>query len=82
MSRKNYTISKEFILNLPLFRFLTKREKNVLAYNTILLRYDKDASIFEKGDDASSFFIVTKGSVELRVNGKNPLVMGVGDSFG
>ena len=39
--KRNYEQSKVFIDKIPLFRFLTKREKNAVAYNTLLLKFEE-----------------------------------------
>ena len=80
--KKNYTIAKHFMDKISLFRYLTKREKNMLAYNTLLLKYDQGSVIFSEGDDANNFFVVESGQVEIRVKKKVPLLMKAGESFG
>lgn len=39
--KKNYEQSKLSIEKIPLFKFLTKREKNSIAYNTLLMKFEK-----------------------------------------
>lgn len=82
ISRRNYEIAKAFIYKTSVFAYLSKYEKNAIAYNTLFLRFEKGQTIFTEGQEANSFYIITSGRIELRISGKSPFEMKSGDSFG
>lgn len=58
-------MAKLHIEKASIFKYLSTKERNVIAYNAYTLRFEKDSIIFKEGDDANSFFIVIKGKVEI-----------------
>jgi CRP-like cAMP-binding protein len=47
------------------FNYLTNKDKEVIIENTFLFRLHEEEKIFEKDQNANSFFIVKKGSVRI-----------------
>lgn len=80
--KKNYNIAREYLAKYQFFSALTDQQKNIIAYNMLNLKYENEEVIFKLNDDANSFFIITKGMVEISIPGKNKLALGVGESFG
>ena len=48
----------------------------------VQLKYEDGETIFKIGDDANSFYIITKGNVEITIPNKSKLRLGAGESFG
>ena len=46
--KKNYVLAKSFINVMTLFRYLTNREKNLIAYNTLYLKYNEGSIILQE----------------------------------
>lgn len=63
MVKKQFHSAKNYIDKVPIFKYLTKREKTALAYNTHFLKFNKDTVIFEKGEPANCFYILIEGKV-------------------
>lgn len=47
------------------FNYLTNKERKFLISSTQLFRFKKNYTLFEKEQDANSFYIVKKGSVVI-----------------
>jgi len=58
MVKNNYKISKPYVYKLPLFNFLTNKQRDSISYNMNTLKYEQNDIIFETGDDAISFFVI------------------------
>ena len=82
MIKKDFNLAKQHIEKASIFRYLTSKERNLLAYNTNTLRFEKDAIIFKERDDANSFFIVIKGKIDIEIPGKKKISVLPGESFG
>ena len=82
MVKHNYKIAKPFVNKLPLFNFLSNKQKDAISYNMNTLKYDEKEAIFKTGDDAISFFVIISGLVEISIPGKTPIQFKIGDSFG
>lgn len=80
--RKNYSTAKQHINNLPLFSFLTDQQKDSIAYAMLSLKYQNGEVIFKEHDDANSFYIITSGSIDITIKGKQELTLLPGDTFG
>lgn len=80
--KKNYVLANMHVNKLPLFSFLTEKQKDSISYNMVSLRYDDEEVIFKESDDANSFYIIVKGKVEINIPGKPKLTLGIGESFG
>ena len=65
-----------------MFASLTEKQRDTISYNMLSLKYENEEVIFKLNDDANSFFIVTKGKVEINIPGKDKLTLQVGESFG
>lgn len=76
--KKNYALARNHINNTQIFSFLTDRQKDTIAYNMLTLKFENDEVIFKINEDANSFYIIVKGSVEINIPGKNKLVLGAG----
>ena len=63
MVKNNYRIAKPFVNKLPIFSFLTNKQKDAVSYNMNTLKYREGEAIFKEGDDASSFYIIISGLV-------------------
>ncbi len=82
MIKKNFEMAKIHIEKASIFKYLTTKERNVIAYNAYTLRFEKNSILFSKGDDVNAFFIVIKGKVEILIPEKKEIIMSTGDSFG
>ena len=47
MVKKNYKLAKKYVENITTFNFLSKKQKNVIAYNMHSLKYEKNTTIFK-----------------------------------
>ena len=63
MVKSNYRLAKPFVCKLPIFSFLSTKQKDAISYNMNTSKYQEGESIFKKGDDASSFYIIISGLV-------------------
>lgn len=61
ITMKNFSNARKHIQKASIFNYLTERQKIAITYNTHSLKYEKDQVIFKEGDDATSFYIITKG---------------------
>ena len=68
--KDNYNVAKSYIEKIGIFKFLSKKEKNTLAYNAHCIKFEKDEVIFTQGDDANAFYILTSGRVSLYISGR------------
>jgi signal-transduction protein with cAMP-binding, CBS, and nucleotidyltransferase domain len=82
MVKSNYRLAKPFVSKLPLFSFLSNKQKDAISYNMNTLKYREGEAIFKENDDASSFYIIISGLVEIQISGKDPIKFRNGDSFG
>ena len=82
MVKSNYRLAKPFVCKLPLFSFLSSKQKDAISYNMNTLKYQVGDAIFKEGDDATSFYIIISGLVEIQIPGKEPIKFKNGDSFG
>lgn len=55
---KNFKISKPFLEKIPVFKFLSKKQLDFIAYNMNNLYYQEGEYIFKEGDDATAFYII------------------------
>ena len=58
MVKNNFKIAKPFVSKLPMFSFLTTKQKDAISYNMNTLKYEMSETIFKAGEDALSFFII------------------------
>ena len=63
MVKHNYKIAKPFVDKLPLFSFLTPKQRDAISYNMNTLKYAENEAIFKAGDYAVSFFAIISGLV-------------------
>jgi len=63
MVKNNYKIAKPFVNKLPLFSFLSNKQKDSISYRMNTLKYPENEAIFKAGDDAVSFFVIISGLV-------------------
>lgn len=82
MVKSNYKLAKPLVGKLPIFGFLSPKQKDAVSYNMNTLKYAQGEAIFKQGDDAVSFFIIISGLVEILVPGKTPIRFKGSDSFG
>lgn len=82
MVKNNFKISQPYVNRLPLFQFLTDKQKISISYNMNTLKYCENEIIFKANDDAISFFIIIEGIIEITILGKSPIKLKSGDSFG
>ena len=82
MVRNNYRLAKPFVSKLPIFSFLSNKQKDAISYNMNTLKYQDGDSIFKEGDDAASFYIIISGLVEIQIPEKSPIKFKNGDCFG
>ena len=82
MIKKDFNLAKQHIEKASIFKYLTSKERNLLAYNTNTLRFEEGATIFKEKDDASSFFIIIRGKVDIEIPGKKIISVLAGESFG
>ena len=80
IQKKNFLISYEAIASIPLFQNLPLKAINKINEKLDVRLFQKNDTIFNKGDEASSMFIVEQGSV--RVELENPVVLSSGSFFG
>lgn len=55
---KNFKIGKPFLEKIPVFKFLSKKQLDFIAYSMNNLYYQKGEEIFKEGDDATAFYII------------------------
>lgn len=82
MVKSNYKLAKPYVNRLPIFSFLTGKQRDEVSYHMNALKYEAKETIFKAGDDATSFYIIMQGMVEIDIPGKPPLKLKSGDSFG
>jgi hypothetical protein len=41
MAKKSYSLASNYLKDLPIFNYLTQKEKDSLAYNMYSLKYEK-----------------------------------------
>lgn len=82
MVKSNYRLAKPFVHKLPIFSFLSTKQKDAISYSMNSLKYEENSVIFKEGDDAASFFIIISGLVEVQIPGKPVIKFKKGDSFG
>lgn len=82
MVKNNFKMAKPYVHKLPLFNFLTNKQRDAISYNMNTLKYEQDGVLFDTGDDATSFFIIIQGTVEIIIPGKPSLILKNGDCFG
>lgn len=63
MVKNNFKISQPYVNKLPLFQFLTNKQKISISYNMNTLKYGENEVIFKANDDAISFFIIIEGVI-------------------
>lgn len=61
------TASPDVLLEVPLFRELDAAEREVLATQAEAVSWTQGTSIFSRGDAGDSFYVVSRGLVELSV---------------
>ena len=81
------TASPDVLLEVPLFRDLDAAEREVLAAQAETVSWTQGTSIFSRGDAGDSFYVVSRGLVELSVEtttGERRVLgtVGPGDLFG
>jgi CRP-like cAMP-binding protein len=68
------------------FKDFTNKERNAIAKEAILRRFDAGETILSKGDEARRFYVLLKGSVEVytrsKSTGAHALVVPAGQPFG
>lgn len=79
---KNYRIGKPLLEKISMFKYMSKKQINYIAYNMNSLKYLSQEEIFKEGDDANSFFIIVDGEIQIKIKGKEPIILRKGDSFG
>ena len=79
---KNYRIGRPLLEKISMFKFMSKKQINYIAYNMNSLKYGAGEEIFQQGDDANSFFIILDGEIQIQIKGKQPIILKKGDSFG
>ena len=63
MVKSNYKLAKPFVGKLPIFSFLSNKQKDAISYNMNTLKYQVGDAIFKEKDDATSFYIIISGLV-------------------
>ncbi len=66
----------------PLFSLLTDREREILARNLDEMAFGAGEVLVVEGRANHTFFVLRKGTVEVAVPGKPPVILGPGDVFG
>jgi CRP-like cAMP-binding protein len=82
MVKNNFKIAKQYVSKLPIFSFLTPKQKDAICYNMNALKYEESDIVFKAGEDAMSFFIIIEGLIEIDISGKPAIQLKSGDSFG
>jgi CRP-like cAMP-binding protein len=76
------TARLETIGSVPLFEGLEQAELASLAERTRELTVATGAEVIHEGDQGSEFFVITAGSLEIRIGGRTVNVLGPGDFLG
>jgi voltage-gated potassium channel len=80
IQKKNFLISYEAIASIPLFHNLPLKAINKINEKLDVKLFQKNDTIFNKGDAADSMFIVEQGSVRVEI--ENPVILSSGSFFG
>ncbi len=64
------------------FNYLTNKERKFLINSTQLFRLNPHEVLFEKEQDANSFYVVKKNTIIVRIHKKKDIIMKEGDYFG
>ena len=72
---KNFKLGKPFLEKIQTFKFLSKKQIDHIAYNMNTLYYKEDQEIFKLDDDATAFYIIIEGQVQISISGKEPIIL-------
>jgi serine/threonine protein kinase/CRP-like cAMP-binding protein len=64
------------------FNYLTNKERKFLIDSTQLFQLNPSETLFEKEQDANSFYVVRRNTVLIQIDSKKDIVMKEGDYFG
>lgn len=64
------------------FNYLTNKERKFLINSTQLFKLNKNEVLFEREQDANSFYVVRKNTILIKIFGKKDIIMKEGDYFG
>jgi signal-transduction protein with cAMP-binding, CBS, and nucleotidyltransferase domain len=82
MVKHNYKVAKPYVSKIPIFKYLTSKQRDAISYHMNTLRYEQGDAVFKAGDAATSLYIILEGLIEIDIPGKPPLKLHNGDSFG
>jgi signal-transduction protein with cAMP-binding, CBS, and nucleotidyltransferase domain len=82
MVKNNYKIAKPYVSKIPIFKYLTSKQRDAISYHMNTLKYEEKDVVFKAGDAATSFYIILEGLIEIDIPGKHALQLSKGDSFG
>lgn len=64
------------------FNYLTNKERRFLINSTQLFKLNKNEVLFEKQQDANSFYVIKKNTIIIQIDNKKDITMKEGDYFG
>lgn len=82
MVKHNYKIAKPYVSKIPIFKYLTSKQRDAISYHMNTLKYEQGDAVFKAGDAATSFYIILEGLIEIDIPGKPALQLPKGESFG
>ncbi len=65
-----------------LFKNLNETEYDVIIQNMFYCEVEQDCFVFRQYDEASCFFVIDQGQLEVVIDGELKRVLGKGSSFG
>ena len=82
MSPEGIALIIESLKSNFLFKNLNETEYDVLIRNMFYCKIDKDSYVFKQQDEATCFFVVDQGQVDVIIDGDVKKTLGKGASFG
>lgn len=82
MSRSLFKENREFLNKIRFFEAMTDGQKDSIARSLIVQRFKSGEAIISEGDQASSYYIIKRGSADCIKEGKSIRKLEAGDSFG
>lgn len=78
MVKNNFKVARTYVCKLPIFNFLTTKQKDAISYNMNTLKYEEKQIVFKEGEDAMCFYIIVEGSIQIDIPGKQALQVNKG----
>lgn len=79
---EEYSRNIETIQKVPLFSFLTNKQKSALSNTIKVIVFAEGDAIFKAGDDAQAMYIISEGSLKIEIPGKKDIILSAGEIFG